>query len=139
MSHIERIPKEGVIEGSPADGPFRVGVCAYSNAEARIVAEELFEPRANVVLGDAADARPLVPGWSGQNLLLISDGTLLHLMPGMRLHMCNEGGTDRVVGTFEELVAQGMSFPLRVGVTMLNVRVREGLSVFVRYLPSSGT
>jgi hypothetical protein len=121
-------------EDSLGDRPFRVGVCVHSSADATMIEEQLFEPGDDVLIGMDANAKLVVPGWIGQSLLLISKGAFLHLEPGMRLHMCNEGGLDRVVGTFEDLVADGMVFPIRINVTMLNVRVRDGISVFVKYL-----
>ena len=52
----------------------------------------------------------------------------------MRLHICHDHGEDRVVGTFEELSASGMTFPLRLTVSKLNIKVREGISVFAKYV-----
>jgi hypothetical protein len=51
----------------------------------------------------------------------------------MRLAMSNEDGEDLVTGTFEELSAEGRSFPLRITVSRLAIRL-EGLSVFAKYL-----
>jgi hypothetical protein len=95
-----------------------------------LVAEGMFLPGAEVVLGADKSAGLVVPGWSGPTVLLISRGTHLHLGPEMRLLMCDEAGGHRVCGEFEEL-QQGMRFPLEIPVSRLNVRVQEGVSVFV--------
>jgi hypothetical protein len=52
----------------------------------------------------------------------------------MRLHMCHDDGEDRVMGTFEELSAGGVTFPLRLTVSKLNIKVREGVTVLAKYL-----
>ena len=94
----------------------------------------MFEPGEEVTVGGDARAALVLPGWSDAPLLLIAEGHLLHLAPGMRLHMCHDGGVDRVVGEYEELRARGMVLPMPITVAMLNIRVRDGLSLFVRYL-----
>ena len=48
--------------------------------------------------------------------------------------MCHDDGEDRVVGEFDELIAQGLTLPIRIKVSKLNIRVRKGLSVFAKYL-----
>jgi hypothetical protein len=106
----------------------RVGV--YVAKEDRVVAERVFEPGADVTLGGDAEAGLVIPGWVGPPLGLFTNGVLLHLEPGMRLHMCHDEGEDRVQGTFEELSARGILFPLRVTVSKLNIKVREGIAVF---------
>jgi hypothetical protein len=113
---------------------FRVGVCLHTPRSATIVAEGTFGPGADLTLGADASAGLTVPGWEGGAVLLISEGTLLHLEPGMRLHMCGDGGEGRVKGTFEELAAQGMTSPIRITVSKVNILVREGISVYVNYL-----
>lgn len=111
----------------------------YVAEENRIVTERIFVAGSDVTLGRDADAGLVVSGWSGPPLRLISEGVLLHLEPGMRLHMCHDRGEDRVQGTFEELIARGVVFPLRVTVSKLNIRVREGTSVFAKYLADGET
>jgi hypothetical protein len=110
----------------------RVGV--YSRLEDRVVAEKIFGPGSDVTIGGDSTASLIVPGWEGPPLRLLSAGINLHLEPGMRLHMCNDQGENRVLGTFEELAAGGVSFPLRITVSKLNIGVRDGISVFVKYL-----
>jgi hypothetical protein len=113
---------------------FKIGVCCSSPAEARIVAERIFAPGEDVTLGGDTTAALVVPGWEGPPLRLVSEGLNLHLAPGMRLNMCHDGGEDHVIGTFEELSASGFGFPLRITVSRLNIGVRPGISVFVKYL-----
>jgi hypothetical protein len=112
----------------------KIGVCRSSPSDARIVAEGIFEPGDDVTLGAAASATLIVPEWEGPPLRLVSEGLYLHLAPGMRVNMCNDGGEDHVIGTFEELSARGFTFPLRITVSKLNISVRPGLSVFAKYL-----
>jgi hypothetical protein len=110
--------------------PIRVGI----GLGAAIVTERTFSPGADVVLGADASAGLVVPGWLGPNVLLISQGTFLHLAPKMRLVMCDEDGGHRVTGTYEELQAQGVTFPISIPVSRLNIRLREGTSAYVHFL-----
>jgi hypothetical protein len=110
----------------------RVGV--FNSREQKIIAKRLFESGADVRIGADATEGLVVPGWTGETLLLISRGHLLHLGPGMRLHMCHDEGEDRVIGEFDELVASGVVSPIPINVSKLNIRVREGISVFATYL-----
>jgi hypothetical protein len=113
----------------------RVGVCRRVGETASIVAERIFEAGEDITLGGDATAGLAVPGWTGPSVLLIEGGDVLELEPGMRLHMCHDHGEDRVEGTFEELVAMGVSLPIRINVSKLNIRVRDDISVFAYYLP----
>lgn len=115
----------------------RVGV--YVASENRIVVERIFSPGANVTVGNDERAELVVPTWVGPPLCVLSDGVNLHLGPGMRLIMCHDEGEDRVDGTFDELTASGMTFPLRITVSKLNIKVREGVSVFAQYVPEEQT
>ena len=110
----------------------RVGI--FDSRAVRIVAKRIFEPGDDVTIGGDARSAIVLPGWSDGPLLLIAEGHLLHLAPGMRLHMCHDGGVDRVVGEYEELLASGLVLPIPITVAMLNIRVRDGLSLFARYL-----
>lgn len=101
---------------------------------ASIVVERTFDAGADISLGGEA-AGLVVPGWTGPTVLLMTGGNLLHLEPGMRLHMCHDNGEDRVVGTFEELAAKGITSPIQITVSKLNIRVR--ISVFTHYLAAS--
>lgn len=102
--------------------------------EGTLVAEKTFDAGTDVTIGTGPNAGLEVPGWRGPNVLLISAGVLLNLSPGMRLHMCDEAGDHRVVGTFDELAAMGLTFPLEVPVSRLNIAVQQGLSVFVVFV-----
>src|ERR1700691_1730045 len=86
----------------------RICVAVSSHREERIVAEGTFEPGSDISLGlSSPEATLAVPGWTGRDLLLLSDGVSLHLGPGMRVVMCHDNGEDRIEGTFEELSARG--------------------------------
>ena len=110
----------------------RVGV----SQDAVLVIEKVFDAGTDVTIGGDASAALLVTPWSGPTLLLISaKDLLLHLQPGMRLIMCNDDGSERVEGEFEEFVTKGMVPPLQITVrSRLNIRVRKGMSVFAHYL-----
>ena len=71
--------------------------------------------------------------------------SFLHLASGMRMHVCHDDGEDRVPSaamsidgedTFEELSARGMTFPLRLEVSKLDIRVRPGVSALGHYEPA---
>ena len=66
---------------------------------------------------------------------LISGGAVLHLTPGAWLRMCGEGGAGLVVGTYEELCADGLGpdVPLTVGRVFLRL---NGFSFLTAPLPS---
>jgi hypothetical protein len=115
-----------------ANRRIRIGV--YAAAVQRLVAEATFESGADVSVGDA-DADVTIPEWRGPNIDLISAGTTLHLAAGMRLHMCHDNGEGRIAGTWEELAALGIHFPLTVNVSKLNIQVREGVSLYIHFLP----
>jgi 8-oxo-dGTP pyrophosphatase MutT (NUDIX family) len=110
----------------------RVGIGLKDKAG--LASEGVSLPGADVVLAEDERAGLVVPGWNGPNLLLISRGTHLHLGPGMRLLMCDEAGGQRVCGELEELQGDGMTFPLEIPVSRLNVRVQDGVSVFVEFI-----
>jgi hypothetical protein len=112
----------------------RLRACAYDNTKKRMVAETIVPCGEDLTVGSEPSARLVVPQWSGATLLVLSADHALHLAPGMRVHMCHDGGVDRVVGTYEDLVAKGFAFPLVVDVCRLNIRIREGMSVFAKYL-----
>lgn len=99
-----------------------------------VVARATFAPGSDLTIGREATAALAIPEWSGEDLMLLSAGHLLHLRPGMRLHMCHDDGEDRVKGTFEELVAAGFSFPMRITVSKLNIRLNERTSIYALYL-----
>ena len=116
----------------PSSHRLRVGV----SQDAVLVTEKVFDAGADVTIGGDESAALVVAGWAGPTLLLIlGEDRLLHLQPGMRLIMCNDDGSERVDGEFEELVAKGMVPPLQITVrSRLNIRVRKGISVFAHYL-----
>jgi len=80
-----------------------------------------------------------VPGWTRPDLCLISRGRSLALGPGMTLHMCHDDGKDRMQGSFEELSQAGVSFPLYINVSRLNIHVNELLSLVMEYMPDKPT
>jgi hypothetical protein len=48
--------------------------------------------------------------------------------------MCHDDGEDRVVGEFDDLVARGLTPPIPITVSKLNIRIRDALTVFAKYL-----
>lgn len=114
----------------------RVGV----SQDAVLVIEKIFDAGTDVTIGGDPSAALVVTPWSGPTLLLISGkDLLLHLQPGMRLIMCNDDGSERVDGEFEELAAKEMVPPLQITVrSRLNIRVRKGISVFAHYVADEG-
>jgi hypothetical protein len=124
------LAKSTVSGGPYPNRPIRVGV-AVNGA---LVLERTFDAGTDVWLGADTSAALFVRQWSGPNTLLISGGVLLHLAPGMRLIMCDEAGGHWVAGTFEELQENGMTWPLQIPVSRLNIRVQEGISVFVEFM-----
>ena len=52
----------------------------------------------------------------------------------MRVNMCRSDGSERLVGTYEELLAAGVPVPVPIAERAMNIRVRPELSVFARYL-----
>lgn len=113
----------------------RCGVWQRRGDAGSYVVERTFEPGSDITIGSDAAAGLVLPDWAGPKLLLIEGGDALNLEPGMRLHMCHDNGEERVEGTFEELVARGMMVPIRIAVSKLNIRVRDGISVLAHYLP----
>jgi hypothetical protein len=116
----------------------RAAVCRSTPDEATIVCEATFPPGVDLVLGNDPTASLIVPDWVGPSVLLISGDGLLHLGPGMRVNMCGDGGADRIVGTYEELVENGVAIPIAIEKRGMNIRVREGMSVFAKYVNDRG-
>jgi hypothetical protein len=106
----------------------------YSNAAGGLIAERVFDPGSDVTIGTGPTDGLIVSAWVGPSLLLISRGILLHLQSGMRLNMCHDSGEDRVQGTFDELIAAGMTMPIRINVSRLNIALGNGMSVFAKYV-----
>jgi hypothetical protein len=124
---------EGTDHNPLASSRFHVAVCVVD----RIVAHRVYGPGEDVTIGDD-DNDLRVAGWHGASLRLISRGTLLHLQPGMRVAMGDgaSGGTESCARptTFEELQTQGVQMPMLVRHKHVNVTLREGISVFLKYL-----
>ena len=113
----------------------RVGVCWTEAEKATIVAQAIFSPDADVVLGNGPPATLNVADWVGPPVLVIAGSTgHVHLAPGMRVNMCRSDGSERLVGTYEELLAAGVPVPVPIAERAMNIRVRPELSVFARYL-----
>lgn len=98
--------------------------------------DHILGPDADIVFGTGGPGVLAVPGWTGPDLRVISQGRWLTLGPGMRVIMCHETGEDRMEGEYEELVAGGVSFPVHINVSRLNVRVRQGVVMLMEYAPS---
>jgi hypothetical protein len=112
----------------------RLRIGLYDNRANQILAKKVFAPGSDVTIGKAPDDGFVLPTWSGSSLRLISAGQFLHLEAGMRLHMCHDDGEDRVVGEFDDLVALGLTPPIQITVSKLNIRIRDGLTIFAKYL-----
>lgn len=110
----------------------RVGV--YVAQEDRIVADRICGPGEDVTLGCDASATLVVPGRAGPPLMLISEGLNSISVRGCACTCVMTNGEDRVRGTFEELSSSGTTVPRRIIVSKLNIKVREGISVFAKYL-----
>ncbi len=93
--------------------------------------ERIFAPSEDVVIGEATGL--IVPGWGHPTLLISHDG-FLHLSPGMRVNMCADDGEDQVIGTYEELLANGTVMPIPIRLRRMNIRVRQGVSIFAKYI-----
>ena len=115
-----------------AGRPLRVGV--FDSRAQKIVFESIFPSGVDLIAGHDEGANLWLPSWVGPNALILSDGHLLHLAPGMRVHMCHDEGEDRVQGEYEELLAIGMTFPFPINVAGLNIRMQEGITLFGRFL-----
>jgi hypothetical protein len=111
--------------------------CRSTHDQATIVGETILPAGEDLVIGGGPPATLVVPDWTAPPLLVISGGTQLHLGPGMRVNMCGDEGKDHIVGTYEELLAGGMSLPIPIALRRMNIRVTNGLSVFAHYLPDS--
>jgi hypothetical protein len=110
----------------------RVGVCDGSTGA--IVARRMFDAGSDVTVGSDPSDAVVVANWSGPSVRIIQQGRLLDLRPGMRIHMCGDGGEGRVYGDFEELLERGFELPLPITVSRLNITLRPRLSMFVSYL-----
>jgi hypothetical protein len=108
----------------------RIGLKVHSDA----IVEQLLPPDANIVFGAGGADVVTVPGWTDPHLCLLSRGRWLALGPGMSLIMCHESGEDRMEGTFEELSQAGVSFPLYINVSRLNIRVQKGVVMLMEYM-----
>jgi hypothetical protein len=115
----------------------RIKVGVFLHGQDTVVAQGVFDPGTEIVLGKDSRSNVVVPDWSGSPLWLISAGRFLNLKRGMHVLMCHDDGSHRLEGSVEELGAMGIKFPVELSVSKLNIRIREGLSVFVHYLPQT--
>ncbi|MFO0736431.1 MAG: hypothetical protein U0270_11140 [Labilithrix sp.] len=108
----------------------RAGV--YVRADDAIVCERRLDACSDIRIGRDGDGAELsCAAWEGGPHLLFSGDGMLHLAPGMRVNMCGIDGDARIVGTYEELI-EGMTMPLPILGRRMNIRVREGISVFAQ-------
>jgi hypothetical protein len=112
----------------------RIGVVVDPDA---IAEQRLLAPDSNITFGTSGADVITVPGWSGPEVQLISNGRWLALGPGMSLTMCHDAGEDRMEGSFEELSQAGVTFPLFINVSRLNIRVRKGVVMLMEYMPDA--
>jgi hypothetical protein len=103
------------------------------------IADHVLAAGTDLIFGIGGPGVFAVPGWTGPDLCLISRGRWLALGAGMTLHMCHDDGEDRMQGSFEELSQAGVSFPLYINVSRLNIRVNELLSLLMEYTPDQPT
>lgn len=87
-----------------------------------------------MLIGDQSEANVKVPGWQRPMLSIISDGKMLNLGKGMRLHMCHDDGEDRVFGSYEELLDAGVKMPIEISCSKLNIRLDDEVAVYVMYI-----
>lgn len=88
----------------------------------------------DVVLGKPAPGVLAVREWTAPPVRLIEAGRHLMLGPGMRLIAVHEDGSDRMEGSFEELKAAGVSMPIFVNVSRLNIRVNALVTILIEYV-----
>jgi hypothetical protein len=101
------------------------------------VGDRILGPGSGVSVGPQGSNTEIeLPNWTQPPLVLISGGRdpSLRLQPGMRVNMCHDNGEGRLVGTFEELVGRNIAMPIPIRVSKLNIRIAQGVSVFVHYL-----
>lgn len=99
------------------------------------IADHVLAAGSDLIFGVRAAGVFAVPGWTGSDLCLISRGRWLALGAGMTIHMCHDDGEDRMQGSFEELSQAGVSFPLYINVSRLNIRVNGLVSLLMEYTP----
>ena len=113
----------------------RIRAGVYVRADDAIVCERRLDAHADIRIGREEDGAELsCTAWEGPPQLLISGDGMLHLAPGMRVNMCGVDGDARIVGTYEELTASGLTMPLPILERRMNIRVREGISVFTQHI-----
>lgn len=110
-----------------------VAVCESGESASTIVRELVLPPGEDVTIGQLGEATVSVPGWHTPPVRLVT-GELLHLAPGMRVNMCGDSGEDRIVGTYDELLAAGITIPIPLCGRRVNVLIRAGVSVFTKYV-----
>jgi hypothetical protein len=103
----------------------RIGVKVHGDG----IVEQLLPPDANIVFGGGGAGVLTVRGWTAV--------AGWYWAPGMSVIMCHESGEDRMEGTFEELTQAGVSFPLHINVSRLNIRVRAGVVMLMDYMRTS--
>ena len=91
-------------------GGWRLRLGVYNRMARRLLVDRIFDPGSTVTLGMHGGNVLVDHGMKTDSLLLVSDGTLLHLLPGMRVHMCNLVGDCHIKGSYEELTARGVDY-----------------------------
>lgn len=110
-----------------------IAVCESRDDASTIVRELVLPLGEDVTIGQLGEATVSVPGWHTPPVRLVT-GEHLHLAPGMRVNMSRDGGEDRIVGTYDELLAAGVVMPIPIEGRRINVLLRAGVSVFVKYV-----
>ena len=113
----------------------RIRAGVYIQAEDAIVCERRLDAHSDIRIGREEDGAELYCAvWTGLPQLLFSADGMLHLAPGMRVNMCGPHGDARIVGTYEELVASGLTMPIPILERRMNVRVRDGITVLTEHV-----
>lgn len=120
-----------------ADNPIagrsiRVGV--YDSEAKALIAEVTLPPGSSVILGsDTGCTVPLNVGLGVDRLEIVSDAGLLHFSSGMRINLSSDDETE-VKADADELATMGITSPVPVRWTRIDIRVRPTLSVMIRYV-----
>jgi hypothetical protein len=112
----------------------RVGV--YDGMSNAMVADVTLPPASDVIVG--SDARSTVPIPASLHIAqveIITAGRSLAFAGVKRINVIADDNSDHVIGTPEELFAQGWSSPVELRWARLNITVRDKLSVFMKHLP----
>ena len=98
-----------------------------------LLLERTLPSGSDLILGHGPNATLRMPGWAAADITIISAGRLLWLGPHMRVTMCHDAGEDWLQGSYEELCAGGLLFPLEIRVSKINLKVSPGTGVIIEF------